>query len=126
MKRILIVMALFISLVFGAVDLNTASKQELMNVKGIGAKRADAIIEYRSKTPFKSVDDLKNVKGFGGKLFQKVKNEVSVSGEKATTTKDTKTTSKESNKKSSKTKNGKSNKNSKTSQDNKADSQPQE
>lgn len=106
MKKILAIMALFVSLVFGAVDLNTASKQELMGISGIGEKKADAIIEYRSKTPFKSIDDLKNVKGFGGKLFDKVKNEVSVNGTKATEAKKS-TEAKESKAKDSKAKDSK-------------------
>lgn len=83
-KKILVIMALFVSLVFGAVDLNTASKKELMSVSGIGAKKADAIIEYRNKTPFKSIDELKNIKGIGDKLFDKIKNDVVVNGTSAT------------------------------------------
>ncbi|MBV8801660.1 MAG: helix-hairpin-helix domain-containing protein [Gammaproteobacteria bacterium] len=47
------------------VDLNKASKKELMAVKGLNAAKARAIISYRKKHgDFKSLDDLKEVKGF--------------------------------------------------------------
>ena len=48
-----------------AVNLNTATFDELVAVTGIGPKKAQQIIEHReSKGPFKSVDDLKQIKGF--------------------------------------------------------------
>ncbi|MHA3096569.1 ComEA family DNA-binding protein [Acinetobacter brisouii] len=55
------------------VSLNQASAVELQNkLTGIGAKKAQAIVEYRQKNgKFKSIDELKNVKGIGDKLFAK-------------------------------------------------------
>ena len=47
MKKILFFVALSVSFPFSAVNLQTASKDELMCIKGIGAKKADAIIKYR-------------------------------------------------------------------------------
>ncbi|GAB2294025.1 hypothetical protein Dimus_028241 [Dionaea muscipula] len=41
--------------------LNTASKEELQRLKGIGEKRASYILELRSKSPFKNLEDLENI-----------------------------------------------------------------
>ena len=55
------------------VNINTASKEELMNVSGIGASKADSIIAYRIKTPFSKIEDIMNVSGIGESLFDKIK-----------------------------------------------------
>lgn len=82
MLKLLAIFALFMTFVFGAVNINTADKKELMTIDGIGAKKADAIIEYRSKTKFNSIDDIKKVNGIGDKLFDKIKKDISVDNKK--------------------------------------------
>ena len=53
------------------VNINTADKEVLMSVKGIGERRADAIIEYREQQgPFKSVDQLANISGISQALVE--------------------------------------------------------
>ena len=61
------------------VNLNTASRDELVTVPGIGPAKAQAIVEHRkSHGPFKSVDDLKQVKGFRDKLVERLRPELTV------------------------------------------------
>lgn len=62
------------------VNVNTASKSELVEIKGIGEGTADAIIKYREDNgSFKSIDDLVNVKGIGDKKVAKWADQLSVS-----------------------------------------------
>lgn len=82
MKQILSSIILFLSgigLALAAVNINTANIDELNAVKGIGPSKAKAIVEYRDKNgPFKSLDGLKEVKGFGDKSVDKLRGELSV------------------------------------------------
>ena len=67
------------SMAVAAVNLNTATVAELDAVNGIGPSKASAIVEYRNKNgPFKSVDDLQSVKGFGKKSIDKLRPELTV------------------------------------------------
>lgn len=70
---------------FAAVNVNTATPEQLDEIKGIGPAKAKAIVNYRTKNgPFKTVDDVGNVPGIGhGPFLEKIKGELSVSGEKA-------------------------------------------
>jgi competence protein ComEA len=54
-------------------QLNSASKVELMEVKGIGATKAEAIIAERKNGAFTSFDDFQRVKGIGAKAALNVK-----------------------------------------------------
>jgi len=70
MKLFLIVM-MNVSLLFAVVDINRASKSELSSLDGIGMKKAEAIIEYRNKNCFKTVEELEKVHGIGNKTLKK-------------------------------------------------------
>lgn len=74
--KILAMVLLGASLLFGAVDINSADKKELMTLKGIGEKKADAVLLYRKANCFKSVDDLTAVKGIGPKFIAKNKKDL--------------------------------------------------
>ena len=55
----------------GKVNINTATVEELKTLKGVGDKKAEAIIEYRKKNgSFKTKEDLMKVRGIGKKLFE--------------------------------------------------------
>jgi len=60
------------------IDLNTASVAQLTELPGIGPAKAEAIVEYRETAPFKSPDELVQVKGIGAKLFEQLKDKVTV------------------------------------------------
>lgn len=65
----------------GQVNLNTASQAELDTLKGVGPVKAKAIMDYRAKNgPFKSVDDLEKVSGFGKKTVDKLRADLTVNG----------------------------------------------
>ena len=86
MQRLLL--ALLLALVSGAaaaaINLNTATKDDLVGLPGIGPAKAQAILDYRqAHGGFKSVDELKDVKGIGAKRFEKLKGELTVTGSAA-------------------------------------------
>jgi len=60
------------------IDINTASKLELMKIPGIGDKTADKIIEYRKTTPFEKKEDIQKIKGIGPKKFERMKEYITV------------------------------------------------
>ncbi len=60
------------------VNINTATKEELMTLTGIGASKANSIIEYRKTNPFKSIEELKNVSGIGDSLYDAIKDSITI------------------------------------------------
>ena len=83
MKRflLLVVALLFSSLAWAAVNINTATKDELDVLPGIGPVKAQAIIDHRNANgPFKTPEDIMKVKGIKEGEFGKLKGQISVSG----------------------------------------------
>lgn len=61
------------------VNLNTATKEQLCQINGIGDKKADLILQYRQEHgQFKSIDELKEINGFGEKTVAKLKEYLAV------------------------------------------------
>lgn len=61
------------------VNINTATKEELTKISGIGDGKADSIIKYREENgDFKTIDDIKNVTGIGESLYEKIKDYITV------------------------------------------------
>ena len=61
------------------INLNTASKEELMTLNGIGAARAEAILSYRDqKGGFRTIEDIMKVPGIKNAAFQKIKDKITV------------------------------------------------
>ncbi len=104
MKKLLTVLTMWLLMIgaaFAQVNINTATKEQLDGLKGIGPTKAQAIIDYRTKNgPFKTVDDLEKVNGIGPATLKDIRSSVAVSGatveKKADTKKDAKADTKRS------------------------------
>lgn len=62
----------------GLININTASKEELMQLSGIGEAKADRIIEYRMNSRFRKKEDIKAVNGIGDSIYNKIKDSITV------------------------------------------------
>lgn len=83
MQRLLLAaaFALWSGAALAVLNLNTATKEELIALPGIGPAKAQAILDYRNAHGgFKSVEELKDVKGIGAKRFEKLRGELTVAG----------------------------------------------
>lgn len=84
LKRVMAgVLILSLTSLFGMSlkELNKADKTELMQIKGIGEAKADAIIKERKKEKFKSFEDVTRVKGIGEATTNNIKHDVKVKEE---------------------------------------------
>ena len=63
----------------GKVNLNAATLEQLMTLRGIGEARARDIIAYREKHgDFQRIEDIKKVSGIKDAAFQKIKDDITV------------------------------------------------
>ncbi|MDB4470696.1 helix-hairpin-helix domain-containing protein [Deltaproteobacteria bacterium] len=89
MKKVVCVWVLVLVVLLGSmpvlalqrVDVNTATIEQLVEVKGIGEVLAQRIIEYRQEhNKFNSLEELNNVKGVGSKKLEKLRPHLTLSG----------------------------------------------
>ena len=73
MKKFMLILLLGMSLLFGSMDINTDSKTELMQIKGIGLVKAEKILEFRKNNKIEDLNDLQKIKGFGPALIANIK-----------------------------------------------------
>lgn len=72
-----LVMLMWTAVAFAGVNINTASVQDLESLPYIGSAKAEAIVQYRSQNgAFRSKDDLTQVKGIGAKVLDKIKDQI--------------------------------------------------
>ena len=63
----------------GKININTASKEELTTLPGVGESKAEAIIKYREDNGnYEKIEDIKNVSGIGESAFEKIKDNITV------------------------------------------------
>ncbi len=79
MKKFMLTLLLGMTFLFAGMDFNTATKDEIMLIKGIGEVKAQKILEFRKTNKITKISDLQDIKGFGPSLIAKI--------EKATKTK---------------------------------------
>ena len=60
------------------ININQASEKTLMSLPGIGEVYAKRIVEYRNEKPFNNIEEIKNIKGIGDKVFESIKGLITV------------------------------------------------
>lgn len=64
----------------GVVNLNTAPAAVLALLPGVGPSKAAAIVGYRTRRPFRTVDELVRIKGIGRKMVRRLRPHLAVAG----------------------------------------------
>jgi competence protein ComEA len=84
MKKVALLFAALLAytgFAFAVVNVNSATKEQLEKLEGIGPVKAQAIIDYRKKNgPFKKLEDVKNVNGIGEATYATIKKDIALSG----------------------------------------------
>lgn len=86
MRKMIVLLTLLLAMVSAraAVNINSATAQQLQSLPHIGAVKAQSIVEYRNEHgPFVSTADIMKVKGIGKATYEKLRYEISVSGSSA-------------------------------------------
>jgi competence protein ComEA len=90
MKKVILACIVFFYFTFNAfsaLNLNTATLDQLKELEGVGQAKAQAIVEYRNKNGhFKNVDELNNVPGFSDNAIKKLKPTLTVTVDDSTPT----------------------------------------
>ncbi|MDY6821919.1 MAG: helix-hairpin-helix domain-containing protein, partial [Deferribacterota bacterium] len=74
---IFLIFIFFITVAIAKIDLNSATKKQLMSLDGIGEVKAEAIIEYRERYgKIYSIEELININGIGKKTIENIKGDV--------------------------------------------------
>ncbi len=60
------------------ININTASKDELMKISGVGESTANKIISYRENKKFNSIEEIKNIPGIGDSKYESMKEEITI------------------------------------------------
>jgi len=63
----------------GRVNINSADVERLTDLPGIGPSYAQRIVDYRKEFgPFKTIEDLLNVRGIGDRTFEKIRDRITI------------------------------------------------
>ena len=75
--KLIVLLIMLVGAVYASVDMNNADAKSFVSLKGVGAKKAEAIVAYRDANGcFSSISELSKVKGIGSKTIEKNKQDL--------------------------------------------------